>query len=41
MGTIYSTRMNSVMVANKTRIDSANPDSDGGVVILKMKYIRW
>ena len=29
MGTIYSTRMNSVMVANKTRIDSANPDSDG------------
>jgi hypothetical protein len=32
VGTIYGTRMNSVMVADKTRIDSANPDSDADIV---------
>jgi hypothetical protein len=32
VGTIYSTSMYCAMAADKTRRDSANPDSDAGIV---------
>jgi hypothetical protein len=40
VGTIYITSIYNAMPSDKTR-DAANQDSYAGIVILKMKYIRW